>query len=122
MDAVNSRITSEKESATAKVDRLDSKGREIVEEVRGYLSSFGSLCDIYRALASRLHIAAIPHSRKMKIITEIQSFSTSVASCNFPIDFTFFYCFLCQIEPGSPDCRVECHLRDCFCIAYCDSE
>lgn len=75
VDAANSRITSEKESATAKVDQLDSKGTELVEEVRGYLSSYGSLCDRISCFASKLHIAAIPHVRKMKIKTEIQSCS-----------------------------------------------
>jgi len=76
------------------VDQLDSKGTELVEGVRGYLSSYGSLCDRISSLASKLHIAAIPHVRKMKIKTEIQSCSMLLASCNFPIDFYVFLLFL----------------------------
>jgi hypothetical protein len=83
VDAVNSRITLAKESATEKVDQLDSKCEEIEKEVCGRLSYFGSMCGLkilIPYLASKFQIGAIPHNRKMEIRTEIQSCSMSVAT------------------------------------------
>ncbi|XP_024636299.1 kinetochore protein NUF2 homolog [Medicago truncatula] len=48
VDAANSRITSEKESATAKLDQLDSKGTELVEEFHKDANSFARVIESWR--------------------------------------------------------------------------
>lgn len=45
VDAINSTITSENESTTAKVDQLDSKCREIVEEFHKYANSIARVIE-----------------------------------------------------------------------------
>jgi hypothetical protein len=63
VDAINSKEASVKESATIKVDQMESKYSELFEEVCCHLSSFGSLLviDIILCFVSILQIAAIPH-------------------------------------------------------------
>jgi len=63
VDAMNRTDTSVKESATVKVDQMESKCSELFEEVCCHLSSFGSLLviGIILRFVSILQISAIPH-------------------------------------------------------------